>query len=178
MVFFAEDLHQYGPARLRVLAQRLLATRNADQSTMKGFEFREMPHAHKDKDWPELVLEEPSLAAEAAVEEMATRYTYPGMVYRLVRCASAHSFSSGYRVNDFSPPQGDDEICYWGPMITAGQRRPISIKFGICALTGWLRDAASSYVGHCRRAGKQPADNLDANAESTALLAKKWGKLT
>jgi hypothetical protein len=177
VVLFAEDLRKHGPVRLHALAQRLLDERNADQSTTKGLEFREMPHAHKDTDWTGLVLEEPSLTTETAVQEMARRYTYPGMVYRLVRCASAHALSSGYRVNDFSGPEGDDEICYWGPMIVAGKRRPISIKFGIHVLTRWLRGAASSYITHCARAGKRPADDFDANAESVANLAAKWGKL-
>jgi hypothetical protein len=178
VVLFAEDLHQFGPVRLHALAQRLLADRNADPTVMKGFDFREMPHAHKDKDWADLVLEEPSLAPETAVEGIATRYTYPAMVYRLVRCASAHLLSSGHRVNDFSSPKGDDEVSYWGPMIVSGQRRPISIKFGIRLLTGWLRDGATSYVGQCARAGKRPADGLDANAESVAILAAKWKKIT
>ena len=178
VVLFAEDLRQYGPARLHLLAQRLLTERHANVSAMKGLEFREMPHAHKDKDWPELIAEEPSLAGEVALETMAARYTYPGMVYRLVRCASAHALSGGHRVNDFSPPSGDAEISYWGQMFVRGKRRPTSIKFGIRALTGWLRDLASSYASHCASVGKRPADGLDANAESVAMLAKKWSTLS
>lgn len=106
VVLFAEDLRRYGPSRLNPLAQRLLVERNADQPTMTGLEFREMPHAHKDKDWSALVVEERSLGREPAIAKMAEHYTYPGMVYRLVRCASAHALSSGYRVNDFSGPDG------------------------------------------------------------------------
>jgi hypothetical protein len=63
-------------------------------------------------------------------------------------------------------------------MIVTGKRRPISIKFGIHALTGWLRDAASAYAAHCTKTGKRPADGFDANAESMAILIGKWKKIT
>lgn len=173
VVLFAEDLARLGPPRLAPIAKRLLAGRAAAQPPLLTMEFGEMPYAHRDADWRALIAEEPELD-KPTIEKVARHYMYPALVYRLIRCGLAHSFTTGSRTTDFSSPAGDDEISYFGRMKIGGKLRPISIKFGILTLTRWLRTSATLYAEQCERNGKRPADNFDASNESLAKLDRKW----
>jgi hypothetical protein len=173
VVFLAEDLIRMGPPRLAPVAKKLLQERDADPCPPNEF-----PHSHKDKNWADLVVEEPSFANEAALEKLAKRYTYPALLYSLLRCSVAHSFTTGSRVSDYSPMEGDDDISYSAPELFAGQRKPICIKFGIRTITGWLRAAATNYAAKCAADGKQPAEGYDANKQSFQKLEELWKKAT
>jgi hypothetical protein len=178
VVFFAEDLLAFGPARLHPVAQRLLEQRAASRNRVPGVVEGEAPHAHKDVTWTDLVVEEPSLANENALEELAEDYTRSALAYRLYRCGPAHALSRGSRTSGFSSGDGDDEISYFPRYLSGNVTLPISLKIGIKTFTQWLRTAATRYAAACAKAGKRPADNFDASASSLALLHKKWRKVT
>lgn len=174
VVFLAEDVLQHGPPRLHEVARRLLDRRDVDESPVRPMEFRGTPRAYLDVDWAGLITEEPALAAESNLEKLVARYTYPALLYRLHRCAVAHTMSTGSRTSDFSSGNPDDEISYFPRWVSTGRVHPISLKIGLRAITNWVRASVTSYVAECDRLGKRPADDFEPNAKSLAKLQRKW----
>jgi len=175
-VFLGEDLLTHGPPRLASLADALLAARGVGRERVQDFGYRAGPLAHKDTDWAELVAQHPSIA-EPELEKLAAHYTYPALLYRLHRCAVAHSLSSGTRTSCFSESEPDDEISYFPEFIVRGKVRPISLKIGLATVTRWVRACVSAYVAECIQADREPAQGYDPNAESLENLRRLFRKL-
>jgi hypothetical protein len=176
VVLFAQDLQRHASVLLREAAGRMLDTRAATLSRARPMEFYEWPHQHKDCSWEALLQEEPNLRAYPALACLAERYTYPALVYSLFRCGVAHTLLKGSRTHDFSSSDPDDEISYAPPMAFSGRTRPLSIKFGLKVITGWLRTSATSYAQHCRDLGVRPADDFDPSLKSLDQLENAWLK--
>jgi hypothetical protein len=174
VVFLAEDAIRSGPPRLHQVAYRLLEDRAAIRGSNVEFEFRESPHAHRDIAWSDLVAEVPEFGREARLQAIARHYSYGALLYRLYRCGPAHALSRPDRATVFSQNEPDAEISYFPEYLAGGRVRPISLKIGLLAVTGWLRAVATAYAEHCHTAGRRPADGFEPGAETLASLAHVW----
>ena len=177
VIFLAEDIIARRVTRLIPLAERLLRARVASyRERPTVMEMRESPAAHLDKDWQELVHEEPDLARETALEKTARHYTYPAMLWRLYRCSLAHSLSKGDRTSDFSGSEPDDEVSYFPAWTDGARQRPISLKLGLKATTNWIRAGVTGYAKECTQQGVDPVGTFNPTAVSLAELLgdKVW----
>lgn len=177
VVFLAEDIIAFGSARLHAVARRMLQKRAADPTVkVEEFEFRESPHAYEDATWADLVNEEPTLASETDLAQIARQYTRAALTYRLYRCGPGHAYSRGSRTSGFADPRDDDEISYFPAYVVRGVLQPISLHIGLHTLTRWLRASASNCARQYRTAGKVIAATFDASSESLDNLKAKWFK--